>query len=86
MLLQRIRPHLVAILRMNQNGFRPNRSMLAQILTIRRLVEGIKSNNLPAVLTFLDFSKAFDSIHRGKLVDIMEADGIPPHIIKAVAD
>ena len=55
MILYRIRPHLDPILRINQNGFRPGRSTTGQILTIRRLIEGIKSKNLPSVLTFVDF-------------------------------
>ena len=65
MLLNRIRPHIDPRLRINQNGFRKDRSTAVQILTIRRLIEGIKEYNLPAVLTFVDFKKAFDSIHRG---------------------
>ena len=51
------------ILRINQNGFRARRSTLSEILTLRRLIEGIKDNQLPAILTFVDFSEAFDSIH-----------------------
>ena len=35
MLLNRIRPHVDPLLRTNQNGFRQNRSTVAQILTLR---------------------------------------------------
>ena len=77
MLLERIRPHLDPLLRINQNGFRPGRSTLAQILALRRLIEGIKAKQLPAVITFVDFSKAFDSIHREKLMEILSAYGVP---------
>jgi len=43
-----------------KNGFRQKRSTESQILTIRRIIEGIKAKNLLAVLMFIDFSKAFD--------------------------
>ena len=70
---------------MNQNGFRTGRSTLPQILTLRRLIEGIKEKQLPAILTFVDFSKAFDSIHRGKLMEILKAYGIPTKIVDAIS-
>ena len=38
---------------------------------MRRLIEGVKSRKLPAVLTFIDFKKAFDSVHRGKMLKIL---------------
>ena len=83
-LLDRIRPHVDPILRDNQNGFRAGRSTLSQILTLRRLVEGIKAKQLPAVFIFVDFSKAFDSIHREKLMEILKAYGIPAKIVDAI--
>jgi len=30
-------------------------------------IEGVKEHQLPAIITFIDFCKAFDLIHRGKI-------------------
>ena len=46
---------------------------MGHILALRRLMEGIKSNNLPAIITFIDFRKAFDTIHRSKMLKILKA-------------
>ena len=84
LLLNRIQPVLEPILRKNQNGFRKNRSTIGQILTVRRIIEGVRARNLEAVLLFVDFSKAFDSIHRGKMEQILLTYGIPKEIVNAI--
>jgi hypothetical protein len=63
MLLNRIRSVLDPLLRTNQNSFRQTRTTVQQVLALRRIVEGVKRKHLPTVITFIDFSKAFDSIH-----------------------
>ena len=68
----------------NQNSFQPNYSTIAQILTLRRLIEGIKMKNLSAILTFVDFHKTFDSFHREIMLEIFKAYGIPSVIIDAI--
>ena len=35
-------------------------------------------------MVFIDFSKAFDSIHRDRMFSILEAYGIPPMIVQAI--
>ena len=67
MLLDGLRPHIDPKLSSNQNGFRKGRSTVAQILTLCRLVEGIKSKNLPAVITFVDFKRRLIQSTGGKL-------------------
>ena len=62
LLLRRTRTVLENILRDNQNGFREKGSTRAQIFMLRRIIEGVKQKQLPAVIIFVDFSKAFDSI------------------------
>ena len=84
LLLHKIRPVLENILRDNQNGFREKRSTTAQIFTLRRIIEGVKQKQLPAVIIFVDFSKVFDSIDRSKMEQILETYGIPNEIIKAI--
>ena len=49
--------------------------MTSQILTIRRFLEGVHAKNLEATISFVDFSKAFEFIHRGKMEKILLACG-----------
>ena len=78
MVLNRLKPEIETILRRN------GRSTTQQILVLRRLIEGVKSRKLPAVLTFIDFKKAFDSVHRGKMLKILEAYGIPVKLVELI--
>ena len=84
LLRNRIEPKIDNILRKNQNGFQRNRSTTSQILTIRRILEDVRAKNLQATLIFVDFTKAFDSIHRGKMEQILLASGIPKETVAAI--
>ena len=78
LLRDRIEPKIDNILRKNQNGFRRNRSTTSQILT------KVRAKNLRVTLIFVDFTKAFDSIHRGKMEQILLAYGIPKETVAAI--
>ena len=72
------------ILKKNQNGFRKNRWTTLNILTIRRILEGVPAKNLDASILFVDFSKAFDSIHGGKMEQMLLAYGLPKETVAAI--
>ena len=84
LLRNHIEPKIDNILRKNQNRFRRNRSTTSQILTIRRILEGVRGKNLRATLLFVDFTKAFDSIHSGKMEQILLAHGLPKETVAAI--
>ena len=84
LLRNHIEPKIDNILRKNQNGFRRNRSTTSQIMTIRIILEGIWAKNLQVTLLFVDFTNAFDSIHRGKMEQILLAYSLPKETIAAI--
>ncbi|XP_072037323.1 uncharacterized protein [Amphiura filiformis] len=84
LILNRIRLKVDVLLRNNQNGFRVGRTTVSHILALRRILEGVKAKNLPAIITFIDFRKAFDTIHRGKMLQILRAYGIPKQLVDAI--
>ena len=84
LLRNRIEPEIGNILRKNQNGFRRNRSTTSQILTVRRILEGVRAKNLEVTILFVDFSNAFDSTQRGKIEQILPAYDLPKETVAAI--
>ena len=81
MILSHIRPHIDPFLWTNQNAFCQGRSNVSQILALHHVIEEVKEHNLSAIPTFVDFKKAFDSINRDKMFDMLLAYRIPSQII-----
>ena len=78
LLRNRIEPKIDNNLRKNQNGFGRNRSTTSQILTISRILEGVRAKKkLQVTLLFVDFGKALDIIYRGKMEQILRTYGLP---------
>ena len=71
------------ILRRNQNGFRKGRSTIGKFLTVRRIIEGVKTRQILTTVLFVDISEAFHSVHRENLEKILVAYGIPKEILTA---
>ena len=81
MILSHIRPHIDALLQTNQNGFHQGISTVSQILAKCHVIEEVKEHNLSAVLTFVDFKKALESISRDKMFDVLLAYQIPSQVV-----
>ena len=51
---------------------------------MRRIIEECKLSNRDLALVFVDFSKAFDSVDRNKMFEILKLYGIPDKMISAI--
>ena len=80
-LLTRIRSQLLKLQRPEQSGFTPGKSTIDRILALRVLVERRLEFRQGLLAAYVDLKKAFDSVHRGTLWDILRVRGIPARII-----
>ena len=84
MLLNHIYEPTDNILRPFQAGSRKGRNCLEQIHILRSLLEAYHQRQLPLLATFVDFNKAFDSVDRNVLFEILRHYGIPLKITDAI--
>ena len=83
-LLERMKKAVDQELRDNQAGFRQNRSCADQIATLRIIIEQSLEFNSSLYTVFIDFQKAFDSLDRAVLWQLMGHYGIPEKFINII--
>ena len=54
------------------------------IFTVKQLIEKKREYNIETCIAFIDFQKAFDSLDRLNLWNILIRRGFPLHLIKAI--
>jgi len=79
--LNRLKDEVDTLLHEEQAGFCRGRSCSEQLLTLRNIIEQCYNWNKPLCINFVDFKKAFDSIHRELLWKILKLYGIPKKYI-----
>uniref|UniRef100_H3B4N3 Reverse transcriptase domain-containing protein n=1 Tax=Latimeria chalumnae TaxID=7897 RepID=H3B4N3_LATCH len=79
-LLERMKISAEKTIREEQAGFRENRSCMDNIV-IRNIAKQCLEWNTTAYFNFIDFEKAFDSLHRESLWKILDLYGIPTKVV-----
>ena len=79
-----VEPKIENILMKNLNGFRSNRSTASQIFDNPSNSWMCMRKTLEATISFVDFTKSFDSIHRGKMEQILLTHGLPKEAVAAI--
>jgi hypothetical protein len=69
-----------------QQGFRPNRGTGDALFSLRRLEELARDFNTPLHAAFVDFRKAFDSVDREALWQLLRARGLAPKMVDLLED
>ena len=85
-LLNRLNVHLdqTGLIPESQCGFRKDRGTIDMIFTARQLQEKCQEQNVDLYMTFVDLTKAFDTVSRDGLWKIMAKFGCPPRFIAMV--
>ena len=84
-LLNRIEGAIDANLRQELAGFRRGKGCMDQMFSLRNIIEQSTKWNAPLYIGFIDFKKAFDSIHHQTLWKILRHYGLPPKIVGLIS-
>ena len=85
MLLNRLVPAIAEDnLPESQCGFRSNRSTTDMVFVLRQLQEKCREQNRGLYVTFVDLTKAFDTVSRNGLWQILKRLGCPPKFLNMV--
>lgn len=85
LLLSRIRSHLLLFQRPEQSGFTPKKSTIDRILALRVLIERRCEFRQKLLAAYVDLKKAFDSVHRKSLWEVLRVRGVPAKIIDLIS-
>jgi hypothetical protein len=83
-LLARLTPYVNEVIGDYQCGFHRNRSTTNQIFYIQQILEKKWEYNGTVHQLFIDFKKAYDSVKREVLYDILLEFGIPKKLIRLI--
>lgn len=86
-LLNRLTSHAESLLPESQCGFRANRGTADMIFSLKQIQEKCVEQNMELYMIFVDFTKAFDTVDRSTLWEVLAKLGFPVHftnLIKAL--
>ena len=83
-LLSRLIPYAEEVIGDHQCGFRHNRSTTDHIFCIRQIFEKKWEYNEAVHQLFIDFKKAYDSVRREVLYNILIEFGIPKKLVRLI--
>ncbi|CAJ1057678.1 hypothetical protein Bbelb_159660 [Xyrichtys novacula] len=83
-LLKCLKDEVDTILREDQAGFREGRSCSERIFTLRNIKEQCQEFQIPLTINYINFKKAFDSIHQESLWHTIQLYCIPPKYVKII--
>ena len=85
LLLMRVRSHLLKYQRPEQSGLTPGNSTTDRILALRVLVERRRESRQGKLAAYVDLKKAFNSVHREALWDLLRLCKILAGIIELLS-
>ena len=83
-ILDRMKEAIDLKLRDEQAGFRKERSCIDQIATLRIIVEQTIEWQAPLYICFVDFEKAFDSVDRQTIWNLLRHYGVPEKLVEII--